>query len=141
MAEEAKPSGLLPFVRHMIVCEHAEPSPSNPRRTNVYGIFSSIVVHGDAGAFPRSVGFSVYLSLTECRGDGEGRVIVSDAESGDMCYAGAPHDIILSTNPLAIHEVIIRIPLCELPHPGVYLIAFEFDGVVLSQESLVVVVR
>lgn len=79
--------------------------------------------------------------MTECRGDGTGRIIVSDAESGDVCYAGMPHRIVLSANPLAVHEIIIRVPSCELPRPGIYLIEFEFEGVVLAQESLVVQVR
>ena len=141
MADESKPSGLLPLVRHMIICEDAESSASNPRRTNVLGIFTNVVIRGEVTGFPRGLGFSVYLSLTECRHGGVGRIIVFDPESGDVIYAGMPHRLALGPDPLAVHEIIIRVPHCEIHRPGLYLIEFEFDGVVLYEQSLHVVVR
>jgi len=141
VTDESKPSGLLPFVRHMVLCEHAEASPNNPRKTNILGVITRAVVTGNAADFPRNFGFTVYLLLTECRGDGRARIIVSEGESQRICYAGPAHALLLGPDPLALHEVIIRVPKCQIPQLGIYLVEFEFEGVVLSQESFSVAVR
>src|SRR5438105_2409545 len=103
MANEQKPSGLLPFVRHMVLCEHAETPPSHPRRVNIYGVLTRAVALGDATKFPRFFGFSVYVTLSECRGDGTARIIVSEADSREVCYVGPPHNLRLGRDPLAVH--------------------------------------
>lgn len=141
MSDELKPRLPLPYVRHMLICEHAEPSQHNPRRANIFGLFSNIVVRDESIRFPCRLGFTVYVALTECRGDGTGRIVVSDPESGDVCYRGAPHRLRFSRNPLEVHAVIFRVSECILPQPGLYWIEFEFDGVVLRQEPIQVVVR
>ena len=141
MADESRPGIPLPYVRHMLVCEHAEPSPLNPRRANIYGLFSIIVIRTDSASFPCRFGFTVYIALTECRGDGTGRIVVSDPDAGEVCYRGAPHRIRLSANPLDVHAVIFRVSECVVPRPGLYWIEFEFEGVVLRQEPIQVVAR
>ena len=141
MADETRPGIPLPFVRHMLVCEHAEPAPHNAKRANVFGLFSNIVLRGESARFPIGMGFTVYVVLTECRGDGTVRILVSDAESGEICYRGTPHRAKLSSNPLDVHAAIFRVSECMLTHPGLYWIEFEFEGVVLRQEPIHVVVR
>jgi hypothetical protein len=141
MTDEQKPSGLFPFVRHMIVCEHAEPSRNNPRRANLFAVLANVILPSESASFPCGFGFSVYVMLTECRGDGIGRIVVSEGESGDIIHSGMPHRILLGTDPLEVHGVIFRIPECSLPHPGLYWVEFEFDGAVLWQEPILVVVR
>ena len=141
MTDEQKPSSLLPFVRHMLVCEHAEPSARNPLRTNVFGIFANAVVKGDAGSFPCSLGFSVYVMLSDCRRSGSGRVVVTEAESAGVCYNGIPFQIALSADPLEIHGLVFRIAECVIPRAGLYWIEFEFDGVSIGQEPILVKTR
>jgi hypothetical protein len=141
MANEKKPSGLLPFVRHMVLCEHAESQPDNPRRVNIYGVLTRAVALGDPSQFPRHFGFSVYMTLTECRHGGASRIVVSHADSHEVCYASQPQIMSFGIDPLAIHDIVIRVPSCKIPRPGVYLVEFEFDGVVLAQESFALVTR
>lgn len=135
------PNNLLPFVRHMLICEHAEPSRHNPRRADIFGLFANVVLRDGLARFPCSIGFSVYVMLTDCRQDGVGRIVVSDAESGEACYSGIPHRVLLNANPLEVHGVIFRIPECHLPRPGLYWIELEFNGTVLCQEPILLAVR
>jgi hypothetical protein len=141
LKDESKPGGLLPFVRHLIVCEHAEAASHNPRRANLFGVLANVVLPGESAHFPCGFGFSVYVMLSECRGDGVGRIIVSEAESGETIHSGTPHRILVGRDPLEVHGVIFRIYECMLPRPGLYWIEFEFDGAILWQEPILVVVR
>ena len=90
MSDELKPSGLLPFVRHILVCEHAEAAPNNPRRANIYGVFANVIVGRGEAAFPSRIGFTVYVMLSDCRRSGSGRITVTEAASGEACYNGVP---------------------------------------------------
>lgn len=141
MLESDKPSELLPYVRHMLVCEHAEPSAHNPLRTNVFGIFATAVVNSNAASFPCSFGFSVYVMLSGCRRSGRGRIVVSEAESAEVCYNGVPFQVALSADPLEIYGLVFRIAECVIPRVGLYWIEFEFDGVSIGQEPILVKLR
>ena len=125
----------------MFVCEHAEPARNNPRRANVFGVFANVILPGNEATFPWGFGFSVYAMLTECRGSGTGRIVVTEAETGELIHGGTPQHILLGIDPLEVHGVIFRIPECRLPRPGLYWIEFEFDGAVLWQEPILVAVR
>jgi hypothetical protein len=109
MADEQEPSGLLPFVRQMIVCEHAEPARHNPRRTNIFGVFANVYLDVESGRFPCGLGFSVYVMLSDCRKSGTARIIVSDAESGHVCYSGAPYRVELASDPLELCGLVFRV--------------------------------
>ena len=141
MADQDKPSGLLPLVRHMLVCEHAEATPSNPRRANIYALFANVVVKNVAGAFPCRIGFSVYVMLTDCRRSGTGRIVVTEASSGEVCYNGIPFQVVLSSDPLEVYGLVFRIADCVIPRAGLYWIEFEFNGVPIGQEPILVKVR
>src|SRR5437868_66455 len=104
----------------MIVCEHAETARNNPRRANIFGVFANVVLPLEKASFPCGFSFSVYVMLSECRGDGVGRIIVSDGESNETIHGGLPHRLRLSTNPLDVHGAIFRVPECPLPRPGLY---------------------
>ncbi len=125
----------------MIVCEHAEAAIANPHRINVFGVIRNVVVRKDEASFPRNFGFTVYVALTECRGPGTARIIVSHEETDQVCYSGLPHIIPLTSDLLQVQHMVIRVPQCELPSSGVYWIQFEFESVILRQEPILVVVR
>jgi hypothetical protein len=141
MADEPKTRGLLPFVRHMLVCEHAEPARHNPRRTNIFGVFSKVFLDAESGRFPCTLGFSVYVMLSDCRKSGYARIIVTEAESGEVCYSAAPFRVELSPDPLELYGLVFRISQCVIPRAGVYWIELEFDGVSIGQESIRLNVR
>ena len=136
MADEQRPSGLLPFVRHMLVCEHAEAAAHNPRRTNIFGIFANLFLRADLGSFPCGLGFSVYVMLSDCRRSGTARILVTEAESAQICYSGVPFRVSLSADPLEVYGLVFHVSECTIPREGLYWVELEFDGVPIGLESL-----
>jgi hypothetical protein len=141
LADENKQGRLLPFVRHMLICEHAEAAKNNPRRANIYGVFANMVVSGDEAVFPCTLGFTVYVMLTDCRRSGAARILVTEAVSGDVCYKGVRFQVNLSSDPLEIYGLFFRITECVIPRAGLYLVEFEFDGIRIGEEAILVKVR
>jgi hypothetical protein len=141
MTDDSNKTGLLPFVRHMLICEHAEAAPNNARRANIYGVFANVMVKGGESAFPCRIGFTVYVMLSDCRRSGNGRIIVTEAASGEACYNGAPFQIVLSSDPLEVYGLFFRITECVIHRAGLYWVVFEFDGVSIGEEPILVKVR
>jgi hypothetical protein len=127
---------LLPFVRHMLLCDDVRPVAKNSRKVTVYGLTSTIRI-GDKG-FPATYGFSVYLQLTEGRGEGRGRIVVVDSQSGERCYEGHDHRLVFGSNPLKVYGALIRIPQCEFPGPGLFWVEFWYEERLLSREPMLV---
>jgi hypothetical protein len=125
----------------MLVCEHAEADPRNPRRANLYGLFANVLVKGGTETFPCSFGFTVYVMLSDCRHSGSGRVVVTEAATGEICYNGEPYEVALSSNPLEVYGLFFRIAECVVPRAGLYWVEFEFDGALIGQEPLLVKAR
>src|SRR5438034_1245384 len=117
MTDERRPAGLSPYVRHMLLCDDARAAPNNPRKVTVYGLLSTIDV---AGAFPANFGFSVYLLLTEGRGDGRARIRIVNAETDQVCYQGPDYRLVFAGDPLKVYGMVIRIAQCEFPSQGLY---------------------
>jgi hypothetical protein len=141
MPEREGKGSLLPFVRHMLVCEHAEAARHNPRRANIFGVFANVVVKAQRGGFPFSLGFSLYVMLSDCRGGGTARVVVTEAESEEVRYSSVPYTVLLGSDPLQIHGLFFRVAECLIPREGLYWIEFEFDGVSIAEEPLLVNMR
>ena len=141
MLDEAKPGVPLPYVRHMLLCDDARPSRTNPRKVDVFGLLSTIRVERNASDFPVGCSLAVYVVLTEGRGRGAARLAIRAAESGDVCYAGVSHPIVFGGDPLRAYSYLFRITHCEFPSPGLYWVEFRFNEVTLSREPLLVQVR
>ena len=131
----------FPVVRHMLVCEHAEAASHNPRRTNVYGIFSNVFLDATSGHFPFGFGFSLFVMLSDCRRSGTARIVVTEAENADVCYGGVPFHISLQDDPLEVYNLVFRVIQCTIPRAGLYWVELEFEGVVIGQEPFLVKVR
>ena len=91
--------------------------------------------------FPCILGCTVYLMLSDCRRSGSGRIIVIEAVSGEVCYSGVPFHVSLSSDPLVTYGLIFRIAECSIARAGLYWVEFEFDGVSIGQEPILVKVR
>jgi len=79
--------------------------------------------------------------LSDCRRSGSGRIIVSEASSGEVCYDGVPFHVVLSPDPLEIYGLFFRIAECVIPRTGLYWVEFEFDGVQIGEEPILVKMR
>jgi len=129
-------SSLVPFVRHMLLCDDVRRSPSDPRKVHVYGLFGDVRPTTSEAGYPLTVSFSIYLALTEGRGSGEGRIAISSADTGRLVYLGQPHRIEFGPDPLKVQGVIFRITSCSLPESGLYWVEFRYNNKTIAREPL-----
>jgi hypothetical protein len=130
-------SKVLPFVRHMILCEDVQPTPSNPLKVNLFGLADTFRV-ASTGTFPVKVSFCVYVLMTEGRGAGQGRVVVSYADTDEMIFVGHTLPIQFGTDPLEVRAAVIRIKSCSFPKAGLYTVEFRYNGISIAEEPLLV---
>ena len=123
-----------PKVRQMIVCEDARTRQGSGRKIDVFGIINKVF----AKTFPFNLSFSVYLCLTEGRGAGQGRIIVTQEESGNAIYIGDLHSFEFGSDPIALHPFMIPIASCELRAPGLYCVSFVYNEVDLDSYAILV---
>jgi hypothetical protein len=131
-------SGVAPFVRHMLLCDDVRTNPADPRKVIVYGLVSEVRSMSADATWPLQHSFSIYLALTEGRGTGEARIVVTSADTGQPTYIGRPHRIEFDANPLKVKGVIFRIASCAFPQPGLYWVEFRFNDYTLARQPLLV---
>jgi hypothetical protein len=118
----------------MLLCEHVGTAPDNPRKVSIFGLLSTI----NAAQFPAHVGFCVYLVLTEGRGAGFGQVVISDGTTSEEIYRGELHRLKFDGDPLKVYAYSFRVVECHFPDAGPYWVEFEYEGVPISREILLV---
>lgn len=74
-------AGLLPVVRHMVVCEDIPVDPASPRRVTLVNLLTTIRSPSQP-PFPLCYPeLCAYIQLTECRGSGEARLQIEQADT------------------------------------------------------------
>lgn len=126
------PSGLLPYVRHMLLVEDVEINYNNHRKLSLHGLLNNITVK----RYPVRVGFSAFLLMAEGRRPGLGRILVSNATTDDIIYVGSEHPLAFTGDPLQVKAFSFRIVECQFESPRLYWVSFCFNDVLLSQEPL-----
>ena len=127
---------VAPVVRRMLLCEDVRIYPDNSRKVDVFGLLSTIRTVSE-GAFPlRASQLCVYLELAGGRGAGEARIFVVEADSDNIAFTSAPHQIAFGTDPLAVSGLVFRIKECIFPRAGLYWVQIRFDDKALAQEPL-----
>jgi hypothetical protein len=86
--------------------------------------------------FPFNLSFSVYLCLTNARGNGTARIVVVDADTQFATYVGDPHPLNCGHDPLQLHACTFRVPSCQFETPGLYLVQFVYNDEAISECSL-----
>jgi hypothetical protein len=131
-------NGIAPVVRLMLLCEHAESTPTTPNRWNVYGLMHSVRLADDA-TFPARLDLlTVLLHLTGGRGTGQASIVGVHADSGERVFGAPSRPIQFGTNPLAVQGLLFRILDVPFPQPGLYWIQFLFNDQVIAQQPLLV---
>jgi hypothetical protein len=76
------------------------------------------------------------MLLTECRGDGYGRIEIVHADSGQRIRLTKSRRIVLPTDPLAIEGFYFRSEGTVFPKPGLYDFVFRYNEDVLDRQPL-----
>ena len=125
-----------PFVRHMLLCDHAQSHPGNSRKVNIFGLLHGIRSDGELSSFPLNHSFTVYLALTEGRGDGQMQIAVTLADTGKVVYESPAYSVEFDNDPLRVFGVIIHVTTCSFPHSGLYFVEFRYNGHVLARQPV-----
>ncbi len=131
-------SDVVPFVRHMLLCDDVRTSPTNPRKVIVYGLVSEIRSPAGETAYPFHHSLSVYLALTGGRGRGEGQIVIVDGDTEETTYVGDKHIVAFGPDPLQVLGVVFRLPSCSFPQGGLYWVEFRYNNAGVARQPLLV---
>lgn len=91
----------------MILCDDVRRRRRNPRKLDILGLLSTVIARE---SFPIRLTFSVYLVLTEGRGQGVVQIAIISADAEKEIYVGEPHPASFSNDSMQLVAVIVRIP-------------------------------
>lgn len=118
----------------MLLCEDARIRPGTQGKIDVLGLMNRATTK----SFPFNLTFSVFLCLTECRGVGKARIVVTKMPEKDVVYVGDAHKFEFANDPLALQPFMIRVYSCRLLEPGLYSVGFEYNNEELERCLLLV---
>jgi transcriptional regulator with XRE-family HTH domain len=128
---EDKSIMMEPIVRLMVPCEDARARKGSAKKTDLFGVMSSIFAPADA--FPTRHSFAVYLTLTDGHGRGFGRIVVADDETDNVVYRGKEHPFDFDNDPIALEGYLIRVASCPFPKAGLYRIDFVYNNTMIEK--------
>jgi hypothetical protein len=123
---------IAPVVREMLLCEDVRARSAG--KIDVFGLLNNAAT----ASVPMTLSFSVYLCLTEVRGEGTGQIVVTQADSEEDIYVGNLHPFQPGSGVTELVPYVIRIPACQFPSTGLYWVRFVYNEVVLDERPLVV---
>jgi len=127
---------IKPVVRYMILCDDWRSDLDNNRRVTIIGLLSNVHALDDPPypLFYREM--CVFLALTEGYGQGEGKIVCVDEESGQGVFETRARSIPFGSDPLEVVGVPFRIHDCSFPKAGLYSIQFWFEGELVEERPL-----
>ena len=130
-------SSVNPVVRSLIVCQEIITDPSNRKRVSLMNLIHSIRSLEEP-AYPLLYQqLCVFVQLTGCRGPGEVRVAIREADTGEVVFGTPTRSAPFPENPLSLHGLKFRIRDCRFPAPGLYWVEFWFNNTILAQQPIV----
>ncbi len=129
-------AGLLPVVRHIIVCEDIVVDPGPPRHVSLINLLGTIRSLSQPPFPLRYPEFCVYVQLTECRGDGDVRLQIEEADTNTSIFKTLTRTVSLGNDPLKKHGLPFRIRDLLFPSAGLYLVEFWYNDIKLAEETL-----
>jgi hypothetical protein len=127
---------VTPIVRYMILCDDVLRDPGDDRRVSILGLISNIRPSGDEPYPLTHAELCVFLSLTEGRGQGIGKIACVDEESGRVAFETPQRSIRFGDDPLDVIGITFRIRSCPFPRPGLYAVQFLYNGVMIEDRPL-----
>jgi hypothetical protein len=129
-------ASLLPVVRHLLVCEDLIYDPANPQGVTIKNLLGNIR-SVEQPPYPLLYAqLCVYVQLTECRGVGEVRLRIEEADTNTLLYRTPKLKVSFGNDPLKKHGLPFRIRDLLFPSAGLYSIEFWYNDARLAEETL-----
>lgn len=127
---------VLPVVRHTLDCEDLDYDPAKPQSVTLKNLHGNIRSMSHPPYPLRYPELCVYVQLTECRGVGEVRLRIEEADTNTLIYQTPKLKVSLGNDPLKKHGLPFRIRDLLFPSAGLYLVEFWYNDARLAEESL-----
>ena len=129
-------SQVHPTVRYLILCEDVQTHPANPHHVTLVGLISTI--HSvEEPHFPLLYReMCVYLLLTECRGQADGRIELQHADSGQIVFRTRTRTIPFGSDPLEVQGISFRLRNIFFSEAGLYWVQFWYNEQMIEQQPL-----
>jgi hypothetical protein len=128
----------LPVVRHLLLCRDVQSDAQEPYQLDVMGFTGRLRVPANATGQVAVARLCALAMLTEVRHAGLVQIGLFLADTGKVAYLGRQHRVVAGSSPLALLPVLIRLPSFFLPHAGLYMVEFRYNGIGIAQEPLIV---
>jgi len=129
-------NGLHPVVRYLVACEEVVVDPDNPHRVTLVSLISSIRSLTDPPYPLQQPELCVFVQMTECRGQGDCRLEIVQADSGQVVFRTRTRPLSFGNDPLDVFGLSFRIRNCPFPEPGLYWIQFWYNEQVIAQQPV-----
>jgi hypothetical protein len=126
----------VPVIRQMVLCEDWWIDPTNQRRISIIGLVSHFNTIDDPPYPAVCEELCVFLSLTEGRGQGMGKIVCTFEESGEKIWESPERMIEFGPDPLEVTAMLFRLRQMRFPCSGRYLVQFWYDGVMVAERPL-----
>ena len=129
-------AGVLPMVRNILVCEDLIIDPTNRQNVslkNLLGTIRSLSQPPFPFLYPE---LCVYIQLTECRGVGDVRVQIEEADTNRTIFQTPTRRVLLGNDTLKRRGLSFRVRDLLFPSAGLYLIEFWYNDIKLVEETL-----
>lgn len=127
---------IQPVVRYMLLCDDWSLDQINDRRITIIGLISHIRSIEDPPYTLLREELCVFMLLTDCYGQGEGKIVFVDEESGQEIFETRPRLIRFGSDPLEVIGVSFRIRDCPFPKEGLYSVQFWYEGEFVEERPL-----
>lgn len=127
---------IKPVVRYMLLCDDWHSDPANGWRVTIIGLLTNINPAYETSyplVYPE---LCVFLVLTEGYGQGEGRIVCIDEESGNAVFETGSRPIPFGPDPLKVIGVPFRIQECPFPGAGLYSVQFWYESELVEERPL-----
>jgi hypothetical protein len=111
-------NGVIPTVRHMLLCDDAEAQQDHPNRWNVSGLLHALTFAADTTFPTYHPLLTILLHLTGGRGSGAVKIVGVHADSEQVVFATPERTIQFPKDPLAVYGLIFRILDTSIPNEG-----------------------
>jgi hypothetical protein len=129
-------AGLLPVIRHMIVCKDIPIDPAHPQRVTLVNLLSGIRSPSQPPFPYRCPKLCIYLQLTACRGTAEVRLQIEEADTQTVVFRTPLQRASFGNDPLQVFNMFFRIRGCIFPSAGLYSVQLCYNASVISEEPL-----